>query len=130
MDVPKPKAFKGARSASEVDNFLWAMESTDVRCGGTEIRTWEEFQKEFKAQFYLEYTKNEAREKLWLLTYRGTVREYMQEFKSLVELDLKRDRFESSKPNGKGNGGYHEEDEKGHSYYGSNSGSNGDNGKP
>ncbi|MFQ6640825.1 hypothetical protein Gotur_015730 [Gossypium turneri] len=26
MDVPKLKAFKGARSASEVDNFLWAME--------------------------------------------------------------------------------------------------------
>ncbi|MBA0803677.1 hypothetical protein Gohar_013864 [Gossypium harknessii] len=26
MDVPKPKAFKGARSASEVDNFLWFME--------------------------------------------------------------------------------------------------------
>ncbi|KAK5792475.1 hypothetical protein PVK06_033589 [Gossypium arboreum] len=26
MDVPKLEAFKGARSASEVDNFLWAME--------------------------------------------------------------------------------------------------------
>ncbi|MFQ6663417.1 hypothetical protein Gotur_030961 [Gossypium turneri] len=26
MDVPKPKVFKGPRSASEVDNFLWAME--------------------------------------------------------------------------------------------------------
>ncbi|MBA0819441.1 hypothetical protein Gohar_021770 [Gossypium harknessii] len=26
MDVPKSKAFKGARSASEVDNFLWAIE--------------------------------------------------------------------------------------------------------
>ncbi|KAK8307358.1 hypothetical protein V6Z12_D03G189900 [Gossypium hirsutum] len=26
MDVPKPKVFKGARSANEVDNFLWAME--------------------------------------------------------------------------------------------------------
>ncbi|MFQ6625066.1 hypothetical protein Gotur_003689 [Gossypium turneri] len=26
MDVPKLKAFKGARSASEVDNFFWAME--------------------------------------------------------------------------------------------------------
>ncbi|MBA0814105.1 hypothetical protein Gohar_019952, partial [Gossypium harknessii] len=26
MDVPKSKAFKGARSVSEVDNFLWAME--------------------------------------------------------------------------------------------------------
>ncbi|MBA0642613.1 hypothetical protein Goklo_026969, partial [Gossypium klotzschianum] len=26
MDVPKPKAFKGPRTTSEVDNFLWAME--------------------------------------------------------------------------------------------------------
>ncbi|MBA0792946.1 hypothetical protein Gohar_017395 [Gossypium harknessii] len=26
MDVPKSKAFKTARSASEVDNILWAME--------------------------------------------------------------------------------------------------------
>ncbi|MBA0706282.1 hypothetical protein Golax_018402 [Gossypium laxum] len=26
MDVPKLKAFKRVRSASEVDNFLWAME--------------------------------------------------------------------------------------------------------
>ncbi|MBA0668297.1 hypothetical protein Goklo_001227, partial [Gossypium klotzschianum] len=26
MDMPKSKAFRGARSASEVDNFLWAME--------------------------------------------------------------------------------------------------------
>ncbi|MBA0671120.1 hypothetical protein Goklo_029228, partial [Gossypium klotzschianum] len=26
MDVPKPKAFKGERFASEVDNFLWAKE--------------------------------------------------------------------------------------------------------
>ncbi|KAK5824547.1 hypothetical protein PVK06_019325 [Gossypium arboreum] len=25
MDVPKPKAFKGTRSANEVDNFLWAI---------------------------------------------------------------------------------------------------------
>ncbi|MBA0669461.1 hypothetical protein Goklo_024249, partial [Gossypium klotzschianum] len=26
MDVPKSKVFKGVRSASEVDNFFWAME--------------------------------------------------------------------------------------------------------
>ncbi|MFQ6621854.1 hypothetical protein Gotur_003188 [Gossypium turneri] len=26
MDMPKPKAFRWARSTSEVDNFLWAME--------------------------------------------------------------------------------------------------------
>ncbi|KAK8335242.1 hypothetical protein V6Z12_A09G040700, partial [Gossypium hirsutum] len=72
VDVPKPKEFKGTRSAREVDNFLWRVEqyfrakgiaddatkvitaamyltdiallwwrrrSTDVRRGGTEIRT-------------------------------------------------------------------------------------------
>ncbi|MBA0672770.1 hypothetical protein Goklo_029168 [Gossypium klotzschianum] len=76
MDVPKSKAFKGARSASEVDNSFWVMEqyframnieddvtkvntipmyftdaallwwrrrSTNVRRGGTEIGTCEEF---------------------------------------------------------------------------------------
>ncbi|MFQ6621895.1 hypothetical protein Gotur_002560, partial [Gossypium turneri] len=37
---------------------------------------------------------------------------------SMVELAPKRDRFESSKPNRRGNGGYHEEDEEGQSYDG------------
>ncbi|KAH1056551.1 hypothetical protein J1N35_034616 [Gossypium stocksii] len=36
---------------------------------------------------------------------------------SLVELVPRRDKFESFKPNGRGNGGYHEEDKEGHSYY-------------
>ena len=26
VDVPKPKEFKGTRSAKDVDNFLWGME--------------------------------------------------------------------------------------------------------
>ena len=26
VDVPRPKEFKGERSAKEVDNFLWSME--------------------------------------------------------------------------------------------------------
>ncbi|MBA0859040.1 hypothetical protein Goshw_002703 [Gossypium schwendimanii] len=34
---------------------------------------------------------------------------------SIVELAPRRDRFESSKPNRRGNGGYHEEDEEGQS---------------
>ncbi|MBA0550972.1 hypothetical protein Golob_021878, partial [Gossypium lobatum] len=50
--------------------------------------------------------------------------------KSIVELILRKDRFESFKPNRRGNGGYHAEDEEGHSYYGNNSSSDGDNGKP
>ncbi|KAK5840663.1 hypothetical protein PVK06_009566 [Gossypium arboreum] len=44
---------------------------------------------------------------------------------SIVELILRRDMFESFKPNRKGNGGYHEEDEEGHNYYGNGSSSNG-----
>ncbi|MFQ6636416.1 hypothetical protein Gotur_012939 [Gossypium turneri] len=189
MDVPKPKAFKGARSASEVDNFLWAIEqyfremsieddvtkvntiamdftnvallwwrrrSTDVRRGGTKIGTWKEFQIEFKAQFYPEYAKDEARAKLRQLTQRGTVREYVQEFnglkpwakqelqrrrvrevtnammvaESIVELGPRRDKFESSKPNRRGNGGYHEEDEDRQSYDGNGSSSDSDDRKP
>ncbi|MBA0796538.1 hypothetical protein Gohar_007301 [Gossypium harknessii] len=40
MDVPKPKAFKEARSASEVDNFHWAIEQY--------------------FRFYLEYVEDKA----------------------------------------------------------------------
>ncbi|KAK5802546.1 hypothetical protein PVK06_030148 [Gossypium arboreum] len=110
VDVPKPKEFKGTRSARKVDNFLWGVEqyfrakgiandatkvitaamyltdiallwwhcrSTDVRRGGIEIGTWKEFQYEFKAQFYPEYAKDEARAKLHRLSQQGTVREYV-----------------------------------------------------
>ncbi|KAK8307402.1 hypothetical protein V6Z12_D03G193100 [Gossypium hirsutum] len=117
VDVPKPKEFKGTRSARDVDNFLWGIEqyfrakgitedatkvttaamyltdvallwwrrrSTDVSHGGTEIGTWEEFRREFKAQFYPEYAEDEARAKLHRLTQQGTVREYVQEFSELM----------------------------------------------
>ncbi|KAH1057632.1 hypothetical protein J1N35_035697 [Gossypium stocksii] len=49
---------------------------------------------------------------------------------SLVELVSRKDNFETSKPNRKGNGGYHEEDEEGHRNYGNGSSSDGGNGKP
>ncbi|XP_040937957.1 uncharacterized protein [Gossypium hirsutum] len=117
IDVPKPKEFKGIRSARDVDNFLWGIEqyfcakgitedvtkvttaamylsdvallwwrrrSTDVRRGGSEIGTWEEFRCEFKAQFYPEYAEDEARARLRRLAQQGTVREYVQEFSELM----------------------------------------------
>ncbi|KAL1074424.1 hypothetical protein V6Z11_D11G288400 [Gossypium hirsutum] len=45
---------------------------------------------------------------------------------SIVELAPRRDRFETSKPNRRGNGGYHEEGEDGQSYDGNGSSSDGD----
>ncbi|MBA0777205.1 hypothetical protein Gotri_005257 [Gossypium trilobum] len=54
----------------------------------------------------------------------------MMVVESLVELVPRRDRFESSKPNNKGNGGYHEEDEKGHNDYSNCSSSDCGNRKP
>ncbi|XP_016752558.1 uncharacterized protein [Gossypium hirsutum] len=102
IDVPKPKEFKGTRSARDVDNFLWGIEqyfrakgitedvtkwrrrSINVRRGETEIRTWEEFLCEFKAQFYPEYAEDEARAKLRQLAQQDTVREYVQEFSELM----------------------------------------------
>ncbi|MFQ6647378.1 hypothetical protein Gotur_021094 [Gossypium turneri] len=43
MDVPKSKAFKGARSVSEVDNFLWAMEqyfrAMSIKDDATKVNT-------------------------------------------------------------------------------------------
>ncbi|MBA0672769.1 hypothetical protein Goklo_029168 [Gossypium klotzschianum] len=49
---------------------------------------------------------------------------------SIVELASRMDMFESSKPNRRGNGGYHEKDEEGHSYDGNGSSNDGDDRKP
>ncbi|MBA0649782.1 hypothetical protein Goklo_017306 [Gossypium klotzschianum] len=50
----------------------------------SEIGSWQEFQCELKGQFYPEFTKEEARVKLQWLTQRGTVGEYVREFKELM----------------------------------------------
>ncbi|MBA0819834.1 hypothetical protein Gohar_019622, partial [Gossypium harknessii] len=55
----------------------------------------------------------------------------MAEAESFVELGLTKDKFESSKPNGKRNGERnHEEDEEGHSDDGNSTDSTSGNGKP
>ncbi|MBA0575774.1 hypothetical protein Golob_006927 [Gossypium lobatum] len=87
IDVSKSKEFTGTRFASDVDNFLWGMDSMDERRDETAAKTLVEFQKEFKAQFYSEYVEDDAWAKLC---------RFMQR---VIE------NFESSKPNGKGNGG-------------------------
>ncbi|MBA0671699.1 hypothetical protein Goklo_029267 [Gossypium klotzschianum] len=56
--------------------------STDKR--QCEIGTWQEFQRELKGQFYPEFVKEEARTKLQGITQRGTVGEYVREFKKLM----------------------------------------------
>ncbi|KAK5842301.1 hypothetical protein PVK06_004639 [Gossypium arboreum] len=91
--------------------------STDKRYGGTVIRIWDEFQKEFKIS---NLSDNEAflsfmdGFKPWAkqeLQCRG-VQELAKGIKvveSLIELVLRKEKSEFSKPDGKGNGGEDEE---------------------
>ncbi|MBA0613158.1 hypothetical protein Godav_013654 [Gossypium davidsonii] len=117
MDVPKSEKFKGARSARDVDNFL----STDKKRGGNAIETWEEFQKRGSGKVASSHATRHClrhelhRERITELTVA------MAEAESFVELGLTKDKFESSKPNGKENDERnYEEDEEGHSDDGNN----------
>ncbi|KAK5802900.1 hypothetical protein PVK06_030529 [Gossypium arboreum] len=60
----------------------WRGRTTDKR--QCEIGTWEKFQCELKGQFYPEFAEEEARAKLQGITQRGTVGEYVREFKELM----------------------------------------------
>ncbi|MBA0692964.1 hypothetical protein Goari_010484 [Gossypium aridum] len=160
MDAPKPKEFKGTRSARDVDNFLWRMEqyfyamgikddtnkvnnysvyftdvvllwwipkSTNEKCGGNAIGTWEEFQRELKKQFNPQYAEDEAWAKLSSLRNKllfGT----LAEVKSFVKLGLRKNKFETTKPKETGNGrGDHEEEQEKNDNAGN--GKNGSNGR-
>ncbi|KAE8719061.1 cytochrome P450 78A7-like [Hibiscus syriacus] len=112
-DIPKPKKFKGSRSAQDVENFLWGLDQyfaamgimedakkvciasvylsevalmwwqrrcNDVKRGTAPIATWEEFQAEFKEQFYPEYAEDEARSKLRRFKQEGSLREHVRKF--------------------------------------------------
>ncbi|MFQ6656073.1 hypothetical protein Gotur_026336, partial [Gossypium turneri] len=62
---------------------LWGQgRTTDKR--QDEIGKWQEFQCELKGQFYPEFTEEEAWAKLQGITQRGTVGEYVREFKELM----------------------------------------------
>ncbi|MBA0575837.1 hypothetical protein Golob_023993, partial [Gossypium lobatum] len=53
---------------ADVALLWWCRRSTDEKPGGNTIRTWEEFQRELKKQFYPQYAEKEARAKLCYLT--------------------------------------------------------------
>ncbi|MBA0825193.1 hypothetical protein Goarm_021797 [Gossypium armourianum] len=93
-----------------LSNEMLALSSTDEKCGGTTIGTCEEFQRELKKQFYPQY----AREFRKLMLQISDLT--MVEVKSFFNLSSRKEKFESSKPKGKGNSRReHEEDEEGHS---------------
>ncbi|KAL3505960.1 hypothetical protein ACH5RR_031342 [Cinchona calisaya] len=118
MKVPDPKHFDGARSAKELENFLWDMEQyfkaaavpeeekvsiTSMYLAGDaklwwrtrvsddtvpQISTWVGLKTELKRQFLPTNTSWIAREALRRLKHTGGVREYVKDFSSLL-LDIR-----------------------------------------
>ncbi|KAH1038556.1 hypothetical protein J1N35_040299 [Gossypium stocksii] len=104
MDVLKLKKFKGARFARDVDNFWWEMSNTFERWASRMMS---------------------LRQGITKLTIA------MAEAKSFVELGPTKDKFESFKPNGKGNGERnYEADKERHSDDGNSTNSISSNWKP
>ncbi|KAK4381993.1 RNA-directed DNA polymerase [Sesamum angolense] len=89
VKVPDPKPFGGAHSVKELEYFLWDMETY------FQAARIPEAEKELKDQFLPCNTSWLARESLRKLKHRGTVRDYVKEFSSLM-LDV-RDMSEEDK---------------------------------
>ncbi|KAK5786720.1 hypothetical protein PVK06_041363 [Gossypium arboreum] len=85
----KIEELKGELVVYEVTVEKWGIgvdtqASIDERQVGTAIGTWVEFQNEFRKQFYLEYTEEEAWAKLRQLMQQSIIREYAREFTKLL----------------------------------------------
>ncbi|KAE8671970.1 hypothetical protein F3Y22_tig00111877pilonHSYRG00250 [Hibiscus syriacus] len=63
----------------------WRRKCAEMKRDGTTIRTWAEFQFEFKEQFYPHHAENEARSKLRRLRHDSSLKEHVRQF---VELSL------------------------------------------
>ncbi|MFQ6630601.1 hypothetical protein Gotur_009813 [Gossypium turneri] len=90
-DVPKPKEFVRTRSACDVDNFLWRMENyfraKGIMDDEVKVNTASMFLTDIALLWWRGRTidkKKEARAKLQGIMQRGTVGEYVQEFKELM----------------------------------------------
>ena len=55
-----------------------------MKKGTCSINTWEEFKVDLKQQFYPENAEDEAWGKLWRLTQKGSLRDYVKEFSDLL----------------------------------------------
>ncbi|XP_031106210.1 uncharacterized protein LOC116010851 [Ipomoea triloba] len=62
----------------------WRRKHSDIERGTCRINTWEDFKKELKRHFYPENVVYEARRKLRELKQRGPIRDYVQEFTTLI----------------------------------------------
>ncbi|XP_022882220.1 uncharacterized protein LOC111399181 [Olea europaea var. sylvestris] len=62
----------------------WRRKHADIEKGACRIDSWDDFKKELKRQFYPENVVYEARKKLRELKHKGTIRDYVKEFTTLV----------------------------------------------
>uniref|UniRef100_A0A803M3H6 Ty3 transposon capsid-like protein domain-containing protein n=1 Tax=Chenopodium quinoa TaxID=63459 RepID=A0A803M3H6_CHEQI len=66
----------------------WRRREQDIKSGSCSIRTWDEFKKDFKRQFYPENAKKVSMMKLRDLKHTSTIKEYIRQFTSLMlEID-------------------------------------------
>lgn len=61
----------------------WRNRCDEIRRGANTVDTWDDFVREFRDYFFLEFAQQEARSKLHRLEQRGAIREYMKEFTEL-----------------------------------------------
>lgn len=69
---------------SDTAMLWWRRKHSDIEQGTCRIDTWDDFKKELKRQFYLENVVYEARKKLRELRQRGSIRDYVKEFTTLM----------------------------------------------
>ncbi|CAH9095580.1 unnamed protein product [Cuscuta europaea] len=62
----------------------WRRRHADIERGVARIDTWDDFKKELKRHFYPENVVFEARKKLRELKQRGTIRDYVKDFTTLM----------------------------------------------
>jgi len=69
---------------SDTAMLWWRRKHSEIEQGTCRIDTWDDFKKELKRQFYPENVVYEARKKLRELRQRGSIRDYVKEFTTLM----------------------------------------------
>ncbi|KAK3018985.1 hypothetical protein RJ639_003404 [Escallonia herrerae] len=81
--MPESRSHNGAREARQVDNFFWHLERRRYT-DGCDIKAWDRFKLELKRQFYPESIKDMAMINLRRLRQKGSIREYVKEYSTLM----------------------------------------------
>ncbi|XP_049391610.1 uncharacterized protein LOC125856067 [Solanum stenotomum] len=100
IEAPKPKEFRGERSAQDVENFLWQMnayfehvcmtkEAAKIRTAAmylsnTAMLWWRRKKADMERGFYPQNVVHEARRKLRELKQTFSIRDYVKEFTRLT----------------------------------------------